>query len=396
MGYPALMSALLFNKPLDKKTLEKLGKAEDKRQNTTKAWMSWLYPNRWRQTTMPAPGALPQFAVQPPSAPVAATAAPTPSSGSRISGLTVSSSNISLNQSIDSAADYLVFNDNVKSELSKSTPKNLGGKALIPPKKQEFFRKSLRPTSKQIELMGLQHGANSITFSVNTEFRGKQTLNATVYLWDWDSKLVISDIDGTITRSDIFGHVLPMLGKDWSHSGVAKLMSSIRENGYHIVYLTSRAIGQAQTTRNFINNLKQDGNTYLPKGPVFMSPDRLFCAFNREVILRKPEEFKIACLNDIKQLYPDRVNPFYAGYGNRKTDAMAYKAVGVPDGKVFIINPKGDITTINKTYKKTYHNLHDLVHEMFPHTVEYKKGVSEDYNDWNYWKIPIPDLDDLN
>ena len=184
-----------------------------------------------------------------------------------------------------------------------------------------------------------------------------------------------------------------LYGKDWSHSGVARLFSLIRENGYHIVYLTSRAIGQAQTTRNFINNLKQEGDNFLPKGPVFMSPDRLFWAFNREIIRRKPEEFKIACLKDIARMFP--INPFYAGFGNRKTDLVAYQEAGVPSGRVFIINPSGNITTINKTYSKTYHNMATLVNEMYPPTQESSKGVNEDYNDWNYWKIPIPDLDEL-
>ena len=39
---------------------------------------------------------------------------------------------------------------------------------------------------------------------------------------------------------------------------------------------------------------------------------------HREVIDRRPEEFKIAALRDIKRLFGDR-NPFYAGFGNRFT-----------------------------------------------------------------------------
>jgi hypothetical protein len=40
-------------------------------------------------------------------------------------------------------------------------------------------------------------------------------------------------------------------------------------------------------------------------------------ALHREVIEKKPEKFKIACLNDIKTLFPEENNPFFAGYGNR-------------------------------------------------------------------------------
>ena len=37
----------------------------------------------------------------------------------------------------------------------------------------------------------------------------------------------------------------------------------------------------------------------------------------REVIEKKPEEFKIGCLRDIKALFPSSRNPFYAGFGNK-------------------------------------------------------------------------------
>jgi phosphatidate phosphatase LPIN len=36
-----------------------------------------------------------------------------------------------------------------------------------------------------------------------------------------------------------------MVGKDWTHQGVAKLYTDIVRNGYQIMYLTARAIGQA-------------------------------------------------------------------------------------------------------------------------------------------------------
>jgi hypothetical protein len=58
------------------------------------------------------------------------------------------------------------------------------------------------------------------------------------------------------------------------------------------------------------------------------------------VIRRTPHEFKIACLQDIRSLFPEDCNPFYAGFGNRDTDEISYLKVGIPKGKVFIINPR--------------------------------------------------------
>ena len=92
--------------------------------------------------------------------------------------------------------------------------------------------------------------------------------------------LVVSDIDGTITKSDALGHVFTMIGRDWTHVGVAKLYTDICRNGYKILYLTSRAIGQADSTREYLKGIKQ--NDYqLPEGPVIMSPDRLMASLHR-------------------------------------------------------------------------------------------------------------------
>ena len=75
-----------------------------------------------------------------------------------------------------------------------------------------------------------------------------------------------------------------------------------------------------------------------------MSPDRLLHSFNREVILKRPQVFKIACLKNIVKLFPRDVQLFYCGFGNRETDAISYVDVGVPLSKVFIINTDGEIT----------------------------------------------------
>ena len=37
---------------------------------------------------------------------------------------------------------------------------------------------------------------------------------------------------------------MPVLGRDWSQPGVCKLYNNVRKNGYQIMYLTARAIGQ--------------------------------------------------------------------------------------------------------------------------------------------------------
>lgn len=52
-----------------------------------------------------------------------------------------------------------------------------------------------------------------------------------IYLYKWSETLVISDIDGTITKSDVLGHVIPVVGGTWAHAGVAELYTHIKANG---------------------------------------------------------------------------------------------------------------------------------------------------------------------
>lgn len=237
--------------------------------------------------------------------------------------------------------------------------------------------------------LNLQKGMNSVSFVVRSTLQGTATTNARIFLLDQDTKIVISDVDGTITKSDALGHLFTMVGRDWTHLGVAGLYTAIMQNGYQMLYLTSRAIGQASYTRDYLKKVEQ-GRFQLPDGPVIMSPDRLFKSFHREVILKKPEEFKMAVLRDIKRLFGD-TNPFYAGFGNRITDALSYRSVGIPPSRIFTIDPAGDVKLeLMPTYKSTYLSLNELAEYLFP-PVNKVAGETEDeaYSDLNFWRQPV-------
>lgn len=95
------------------------------------------------------------------------------------------------------------------------------------------------------------------------------------------------------------------------------------------------------------------------------------------MIEKKPEVFKIACLTDIQNLFATKL-PFYAAFGNRATvsgggsgdwgwagggsflpshsflplshlavpprqDVYAYRHVGLPESRIFMVNPKGEL-----------------------------------------------------
>ena len=166
--------------------------------------------------------------------------------------------------------------------------------------------------------MKLQYGKNELRYIV--EGSDEQTsCVAQIFYMKSSTKIVISDIDGTITKSDVLGHLMPMMGRDWTHEHISELYTNIAKNGYQLVYLTSRAIGQSSLTKSYLNSVKQ-GNFVLPDGPLIMSPDRLYHSFKREIILKKPEVFKIAALRDIKNIFqPDNPTAIFAGFGNKDT-----------------------------------------------------------------------------
>ncbi|KAL4818509.1 Lipin/Ned1/Smp2-domain-containing protein [Aspergillus spinulosporus] len=255
------------------------------------------------------------------------------------------------------------------------------------------YAKTLRLTSDQLKALNLKPGINDMSFSVN-----KATCTANMYLWRGDTPIVISDIDGTITKSDALGHVLNMIGRDWTHAGVAKLYTDIVNNGYNIMYLTSRSVGQADTTRSYIYGVCQDGYR-LPKGPTIMSPDRTMAALRREIYLRKPEVFKMACLRDILGLFNGKENPFYAGFGNRLTDALSYRSVNIPSSRIFTINSNAevqlDLLSLNK-YKSSYVSMRELVDHFFPPVSLLVQAGGEEYTDFMYWRDVPRDFDDIS
>ncbi|KAM3928749.1 phosphatidate phosphatase LPIN2 isoform 2-T2 [Leptodactylus fuscus] len=257
------------------------------------------------------------------------------------------------------------------------------------------YRKTLRLSSDQIEKLNLRDGPNDIVFSITTQYQGTCRCEGTLYLWNWNDKIIISDIDGTITKSDALGQILPQLGKDWTHQGIAKLYHSIHENGYKFLYCSARAIGMADMTRGYLHWVNDRG-TILPRGPLMLSPSSLFSAFHREVIEKKPEKFKIACLNDIKNLFGPHQQPFYAAFGNRTNDVFAYVKVGVPDCRIFTVNPKGElIQERTKGNKTSYSRLSELVEHVFP-LLDKEQNCAfscPEFSSFCYWRDPLPELD---
>jgi len=84
------------------------------------------------------------------------------------------------------------------------------------------------------------------------------SLYSHIYLWNYSDKLIVSDVDGTITKSDVKGQIYSRFGYDWTHEGICSLYNRISNNNkYRVLYLTARPISQLESTRQYISNIVQ-------------------------------------------------------------------------------------------------------------------------------------------
>ena len=83
-------------------------------------------------------------------------------------------------------------------------------------------------TAAQLAQLGLQPGQNQLVYRVETSSGSVVRTAASLHLVSSSARIVVTDIDGTVTKSDIRGVLLPALGlSDWKHSGVVPLYHQV-------------------------------------------------------------------------------------------------------------------------------------------------------------------------
>uniref|UniRef100_A0A8B9L495 phosphatidate phosphatase n=1 Tax=Astyanax mexicanus TaxID=7994 RepID=A0A8B9L495_ASTMX len=333
---PILLAMQVFQKPLPKATIESIMKEKMPRKGG-RWWFSW----RGR--------------------------------GSSSKTVSLEEQNIRKDESSSSDEEHI----SAKQTPSSTQPEN------IPPQGGVSYRKTLRLTSDQL----VKIVATAVKlFKCQTAY-----INRAVY-WQEPSDMICITIQG----SDTLGHILPTLGKDWTHQGIARLFHKVSQNGYKFMYCSARAIGMAGMTRGYLHWVNESG-TMLPQGPVLLSPSSLFSALHREVIEKKPEKFKVECLTDIKNLFFPNTQPFYAAFGNRATDVYSYKEVGVPLNRIFTVNPKGELVQEHaKTNISSYARLGEVVDHVFPLLRRASSSdfpCSDTYSHFTYWREQLPLVD---
>ena len=65
---------------------------------------------------------------------------------------------------------------------------------------------------------------------------------AEIYLYTDKDRVIVSDIDGTVTKNDVGGILNNKIGRNYLHDGYAELCKKVDQNGYKIIWLTMRSL----------------------------------------------------------------------------------------------------------------------------------------------------------
>ena len=240
------------------------------------------------------------------------------------------------------------------------------------------YKLYLNPTSSMLSSMNLTMGCNNIIFKHRLT---GISISCDIWLYDCEDTIVIMDIDGTVTKSDVRGYIETVFLNYYSyvHSGLASFLTDIDKQGLKIIFLTSRPIAHYKESRNLLNGVKQDIYS-IPRGPIMLNNEKLFDAAYRELISRATVEFKSGVLLSIVGLFKtagrvSQQNPFIMGFGNKSTDADAYLLAGVPNSSILIINPDSKIKIWQDFKDKSFNSYDD------DSILNYVKEVVQSYED---------------
>lgn len=133
------------------------------------------------------------------------------------------------------------------------------------------------------------------------------------------TRVIVSDVDGTLTRTEHAMLSTVLLGTDIDNQPGAPW--ALAASGYQVVYVTGRGDQYTEVTRRW---LAQHG---FPRGPLRLAPSTTMAAGPATI------EYKAAALVGLHL-------PIAAAIGNRASDITAYGRAGVAPDRIFIHLPE--------------------------------------------------------
>lgn len=262
-----------------------------------------------------------------------------------------------------------------------------------------------RPSTQALEILVdeaiLNYGRNLIRYILyNEQNEPIAAAEAFLYLWSALDSVIVCDIDGTITKSDVRGVLDTVVQDNFKHvhNGVCKFLNELvdsfelgkkREGSIsgrvRLFYLSSRPISYISQTRKLLVGLSQQygGIRFgLPPGPIMCHRGSLSTVLHSELVAKNVYEFKADVLarqivlpfvaaigncqhkleasehfdnnksdsiwrsdSDLSELTLNAADDrlFLAGFGNKATDAKAYELSGLDRRDIYIINKESRI-----------------------------------------------------
>lgn len=151
-----------------------------------------------------------------------------------------------------------------------------------------------------------------------------------------DGAIVVTDIDGTLTLSDLSNSKATANGSPSRLPGSAELLQTFFKQGYAIAYLNVRPEWMTQASREW---LEAEG---FPPGVVIGSQERVKAAAELTFKKQALEQLKAAT---------KRV-PCFA-FGSKLSDVQSYQSAGISPGRTYFYGLVGDSAggTVHSNYK---------------------------------------------
>ncbi len=166
--------------------------------------------------------------------------------------------------------------------------------------------------------------------------------DGTLAVWPKGVKVVVSDVDGTLTTSDwqLFKDVATKAPAAM-YADADKAIQAWSGKGYRVVYLTGRPQLFSRYSRNWLDAHK------MPQGVLRLTDDAGDAVPSEAGV----QAFKTQVLKDLIASHGAQIR---AGHGNAVTDIGAYQAAGIPNADLYIVGPHAGVkgTTKVESYTK--------------------------------------------
>jgi len=228
------------------------------------------------------------------------------------------------------------------------------------------------PSCAVLAKFGLKPGKNTVSC---IHFGSNLFKEFNIWRLHSADSLIVMDIDGTITKSDITGYIQTVYMGMFSHvhDGIVPFLNTLKERyNYTIVYLTARPLIHQRETRLLLEGIKDSTGRTMPDGPLFPSKDKLLAALYREVISKTTVKMKSGVLSEINRVFRragcTRITPFVLGVGNKENDAFAYNLAGLNAENILLIDKSSRIEVWKHKQLQQMHYAHGDGHSMHAHS----------------------------